>query len=184
DFVRTDNARRLVIDLFRPRRGMYARLSEMHDCGLLGRIFPEFHRIHCRVIRDFYHKYTVDEHTLLTLRNLEALLEPATPSRARFGSLLQELHAPELLSLSLLFHDVGKWTDEDHTIESTRMAEPMLNRLDIPEEGRRTILFLIRHHLEMSRIAFRRDSEDPAIVRQFASFIGTEEMLKMLALLT
>ena len=48
----------------------------MHDCGLLTRIFPEFAKVHCRVIRDFYHRYTVDEHTLLAIRNVESLLEP------------------------------------------------------------------------------------------------------------
>ncbi len=48
----------------------------MLECGLLGAIFPEFEKIHCRVIRDFYHKYTVDEHTLLTIRHLESLWHP------------------------------------------------------------------------------------------------------------
>jgi [protein-PII] uridylyltransferase len=64
DFVATDTQRQMIRHLLKPRRGLYARFSEMHDCGLLGRIFPEFQRIHSRVIRDFYHKYTVDEHTL------------------------------------------------------------------------------------------------------------------------
>jgi UTP:GlnB (protein PII) uridylyltransferase len=57
DFVSTEPERRVILNLFRPRPGLYARLSEMHDCGLLGRIFPEFERIHSRVIRDFYHKW-------------------------------------------------------------------------------------------------------------------------------
>ena len=48
----------------------------MHESGLLGRMFPEFRKIYCRVIRDFYHKYTVDEHTLLTIRNLSDLTGP------------------------------------------------------------------------------------------------------------
>ena len=48
----------------------------------------EFQAITCRVVRDFYHKYTVDEHTLLTIRNLERLATPATPDRERFASLL------------------------------------------------------------------------------------------------
>jgi [protein-PII] uridylyltransferase len=57
----------------------------MHDCGLLGRVFPEFQAISWRVVRDFYHKYTVDEHTLLTIRNLESLWHPSSASRARPG---------------------------------------------------------------------------------------------------
>ncbi len=184
DFAATEPQRRLIRRLFQPRRGLYERFSEMHDCGLLGRVFPEFQRIHCRVIRDFYHKYTVDEHTLLTLRNIEALLDPPNPGRGRFSGLLHELHAPELLLLSLLFHDVGKWKDDDHTIESARMAESMMERLGITDVERRTVRFLIEHHLEMSRVAFRRDSEDPDVVRQFAAFVGTEELLKLLCLLT
>ena len=51
-------------------------------------MFPEFQAISCRVVRDFYHKYTVDEHTLLTIRNLERLTTPSTPSRGAFGGLL------------------------------------------------------------------------------------------------
>jgi [protein-PII] uridylyltransferase len=184
DFVSTQTQREMVLNLLQPRVGLYARLSQMHDCGLLGRVFPEFGRVHSRVIRDFYHKYTVDEHTLLTLRNLELLIDPRPSARGRFSSLLNELHAPELLSLALLFHDVGKWTDDDHAVESTRMAQSMLDRFGIDGEARRTVEFLIQHHLEMSRLAFRRDSEDPEVARQFANFVGTEEMLKLLCLLT
>ncbi len=184
DFVASEPQREVLQDLLVPRRGLYARLSEMHDCGLLARIFPEFETIHCRVIRDFYHKYTVDEHTLLTLRNVESLFDPPTPSRQRFASLLRELHAPELLTLALLFHDVGKWKDDAHAVESVRMAEDMLDRLKLRPAARHTVTFLIGNHLEMSRVAFRRDAEDPDVVRQFASLAGTEERLKMLCLMT
>ena len=60
----------------------------------------------------------------------------------------------------------------------------MSRRLGLDDEASQTIDFLIRHHLKMSRIAFRRDTEEPEVVRQFASMFGTEEQLKMLVLLT
>src|SRR5207237_1813844 len=103
--------RAALMKFLKPRAGLYACLSQMHDCGLLGRMFPEFQAISCRVVRDFYHKYTVDEHTLLTVRNLERLPAPATPSRARFASLLADVDTPELLVLALLFHDLGRARD-------------------------------------------------------------------------
>ncbi len=156
----------------------------MHDCGLLTRIFPEFAKVHCRVVRDFYHKYTVDEHTLLAIRNVESLLDPQTASRKRFDSILQELRAPELLTLALLFHDVGKWRESDHAQESLRLAQTMLDRLELTEEARHTVEFLIRQHLQMSQAAFRRDSEDPQVVARLAELVGTEEQLKMLCLMT
>jgi len=184
DFFPTRESREALLAFLKPRAGLYARLSELHDCGLLGRLFPEFARITCRVVRDFYHKYTVDEHTLLTIRTLERLATGSSPGRERFASLLTDLAAPELLVLSLLFHDVGKWKDEDHATESVRLAREMLARLQLAPASRATVEFLIQHHLRMSVVAFRRDTEDPEIVRQFAELVGTEEQLKMLCLLT
>jgi [protein-PII] uridylyltransferase len=184
DFFPTQEHRDALLEFLRPRPGLYARLSEMHDRGLLGRIFPEFQAISSRVVRDFYHKYTVDEHTLLAIRNLERLAIPSTPSRGRFGTLLAGLAAPELLVLSLIHHDVGKWRDDDHVLESVRMARPMFDRLGLPAESRAMVEFLIENHLHMSFVAFRRDTEDPEIVRHFADLVGIEERLKMLCLLT
>lgn len=184
DFFPGDAERDRLLDFLRPRPGLYHRLSEMHDCGLLGAMFPEFQPIFCRVIRDFYHKYTVDEHTLLTLRNLERLGEPATASRERFSSILKALAAPELLVLALLFHDVGKWKDENHSEESVRMVQDVFRRLHLPRDSAATVEFLIKNHLQLSMVAFRRDTEDPEVVRRFASLLGTEENLKMLCLMT
>ncbi len=178
-FLPTTTQQIRLLHFMRPRPGLSARLGEMRDCGLLGAIFPELNEISCRVTRDFYHKYTVDEHTLLTVRNAERLL-----TNPRFASILNEIRTPELLVLALLYHDVGKAREGDHSIVGAEMAEGMSARLSLDRESRQTIDFLIRHHLKMSRIAFRRDTEEPEVVRQFASMFGTEEHLKLLLLLT
>ena len=184
DFFPESRDRAALLRLLKPRTGLYARLSEMHDCGLLGRVFPEFQAISWRVVRDFYHKYTVDEHTLLTIRNLERLATTEDPSRLRFKSVLAGLASPELLVLALLLHDVGKWRDDDHALESVRMATDVLDRLQLAPDARAMVLFLIGSHLRMSLVAFRRDTEDPEIVKEFAGLLGTEERLKMLTLMT
>lgn len=183
-FLPTAEHQRALLTLLRPRAGLYDRLSEMHEAGLLGQIMPEFKRIDCRVVRDFYHKYTVDEHTLLTIRNLERLSDP-TPARPRFGRLLGEVHQPELLVLALLYHDIGKWKDDDdHAAESERLIVKMCDRLQLDEDERATVRFLVGQHLRMSVVAFRRDTEDPQIVATFAGLVGTEERLKLLCLMT
>ena len=178
--------REQFLHFLKPRAGLYHRLSEMHENGLLGRMFPEFRKIYCRVIRDFYHKYTVDEHTLVTIRNLSDLtdLDACTPSRRRFSGALAELDEPELIVLALLFHDVGKWTNKNHAEESVRMVAGPLRRLRVPPPAARTVEFLIRHHLVMSKTAFQRDTQDPEVPRQFARLVGTEDRLRMLCLLT
>ena len=178
-FYPTPEHQRRTLQFMRPRAGLSARLSDMRDCGLLGAMFPELNEISCRVTRDFYHKYTVDEHTLLTVRNAERLL-----TNPRFGPILREVHLPELLVLALLYHDVGKAREGDHSIVGAEMAAQMSARLGLDADARHAIDFLIRNHLKMSRIAFRRDTEEPEVVRQFASLFSTEEQLKMLVLLT
>src|SRR5262249_4623598 len=137
-----------------------------------------------RVVRDFFHKYTVDEHTLLTIRNLVRLTKTTTPERLRFNSLLQDLQTPELLVLSLLLHDVGKWRDDDHHVESVRMAREWFDRIGLPQDAREAVEFLIANHLAMSLVAFRRDTEDPDIVKKFGELVGVEDRLKMLCLMT
>jgi len=176
--------RAAFLKLLKPRPGLYAALSQMHDCGLLGRLFPEFDAVSWRVVRDFYHKYTVDEHTLLTIRNLERLISTQEQYRERFKTVAASISSPELLVLALLLHDVGKWRDDEHALESVRMAAEALERLQVAADARDTVLFLIRNHLQMSLVAFRRDTEDPEIVKEFARLLGTEDRLKMLCLMT
>ncbi len=183
-FFPTHEERDRLLRVLRPRPGLYDRLSEMHGGGLLGRMFPEFQKIYCLVIRDFYHKYTVDEHTLLTIKNVESLCSPTSQSRRRYATLLTEIVSPELLIVALLFHDVGKWTNLNHSEEGVRMALGALRRIKVPESDIATVEFLIRNHLRMSVAAFRRDTDDPETVKQFARIVGTEERLKLLCVLT
>ena len=51
---------------------------------------------------------------------------------ARFGRLLRELPHPALLYLAALLHDTGKGRSTgDHARESARMAESVLERLEL-----------------------------------------------------
>ena len=173
-------------------------LRNMHRLGLLTRLFPEFRAIDSLVIRDYYHRYTVDEHSFMTLENLHRLLrEKATSTRRemseverawerKFAEILAEVEQPELLYLTLLFHDVGKGFPEidDHIKGSLQALERIQARLELPEDGWQTVQFLIARHLEMSAASQRRDVFDPETVRDFAKVVVTLERLKMLCLLT
>src|SRR4029077_19946813 len=46
-------------------------LRPLQRLGLLTEILPEFSRIDSLVVRDFYHRYTVDEHSLRTIEHLQ-----------------------------------------------------------------------------------------------------------------
>lgn len=172
-------------------------LRAMHRLGVLDALFPEFRAIDSLVVRDFYHRYTVDEHSLMTIQNLNNLVNenqagaapPPSgshgPWEERFSEILSELEQPELLFLALLFHDVGKGTlPGDHVRGSLEAVGQVFERLSLEPEDRETIVFLIASHLEMSAAMQRRDIFDPDTVRELAEKVGTIERLKMLCLLT
>jgi [protein-PII] uridylyltransferase len=156
-------------------------LQEMHAAGVLQAVFPEFVHLDSLVVRDFYHRYTVDEHTLVAIGTLAALKRRKGNG---FAGLIDEAPPLPPLYLALLFHDVGKGTGEDHTLASGRMAREMFERIGLPEEDRLMVAFLIQAHLEMSAAMSSRDIYDPAVARDMAKRIGTVERLKYLTLLT
>ncbi len=160
-------------------------LRAMHSSGLLVRLFPEFAAIDARVIRDFYHQYTVDAHSFRAIENIHRLPLAEQPWERSFTDLFTELEQPELLFLALLFHDVGKgMLCEDHITGSLQAVERVFPRLDLREEDRDTVRFLIRDHLMMSANLLRRDIFDPLTIRAFAENVGTPERLKLLCLFT
>lgn len=159
-------------------------LRSMHAFGVLDMLVPEFHGIDALVIRDAYHRYTVDEHTFLTIDHLHRLASSDAPWGKEFANLYAELDRPDLLLLSLLLHDTGKGrNDAAHTPRSVAMASSVLNRFECSQEERDLVTQLISIHLEMSA-ALRRDIFDAETVRAFAAIVGSPEMLRMLTLLT
>jgi [protein-PII] uridylyltransferase len=159
-------------------------LRTMHALGVLEMLIPEFHGIDALVIRDSYHRYTVDEHTFLTIDNVHSLRQPRHEYEQRLAQLIPEVDRLDLFLLALLLHDTGKARRAgEHAGQSVELADAFLARLDFDHEERESILKLIRLHLEMS-LALRRDIFDPENVRGFAEKIGNPQLLKMLTLMT
>jgi [protein-PII] uridylyltransferase len=163
-------------------------LRSMHALGVLELLIPEFHGIDALVIRDAYHRYTVDEHTFVLIDTLHGLESAQSGGMAewatRFAVVLRELPHPGLLYLAALLHDTGKGRSTgDHTRESARMAESVLERLDLDAYESGLVVSLITNHLEMSA-ALRRDIFDAETVRAFAGKMQTPEALRMLTLFT
>src|ERR1700723_3182974 len=159
-------------------------LRAMHDLGGLIIVLPQFEGIDSLVVRDYSHRFTVDEHTFVAIENLHALRQSQAKWDQRYAELLEELEQPDLLYFALLLHDVGKGAKtSDHVRASLDLAEAAFDRLDLDALDREMVLFLIDRHLEMSA-AMRRDIFDPETVRAFAEKVETPERLKMLCLLT
>jgi [protein-PII] uridylyltransferase len=159
-------------------------LRAMHSLRLLTLLLPELKPIDSLVVRDFYHRFTVDEHSILAIESLHRLNQSQSEWDKRYAELLGELEDPELLYLALLLHDTGKGVPGSNHVEaSLEIAGRCLDRLDVEPGERAVVLFLIANHLEMSA-QLRRDIFNPETVAAFADKIGTPERLKMLCLLT
>jgi [protein-PII] uridylyltransferase len=159
-------------------------LRAMHSLRLLMLLLPELKLIDSLVVRDFYHRFTVDEHSFLAIESLHRLKQSQSEWDKRYAELLGELENPELLYLALLLHDTGKGVPGgDHVEASLEIAGRAMDRLDVDPKERAEVLFLIGSHLEISA-ALRRDIFNPETVAAFADKVGTPERLKMLCLLT
>jgi len=160
-------------------------LRAMHSCGLLVRLFPEFTAIDSLVIRDFYHHYTVDAHSFMAIENIHRLRQSEHSWELPFAEIFSELEQPELLFLSLLFHDVGKGMPcDEHVSGSLQAIDKVFARMFLDAEEADTVRFLIREHLAMSANLLRRDIFDPKTIRDFAEAVATPERLKLLCLFT
>lgn len=159
-------------------------LRSMHELGVLGAYIPEFAKLTCLVQFDFYHKYTVDEHTFLAIENLEHLDGLSGFYGEEFRSIASDTKRLEILRLALLLHDIGKGEGHGHVAKGMALVDTILARMGIPEPDAEDIRFLAAHHLVMSHIAQRLDLDDEAIVIDFAKQVQSSDRLKLLYVLT
>jgi [protein-PII] uridylyltransferase len=145
--------------------------------GALTAWIPEWRRIECLVVRDFYHRYTVDEHTLVAIDSLEYIEE------SRFRDLFLEIDRPDLLRFALLMHDIGKGSG-NHVPVSTALASQIGARIGLTSQDLDTVLFLVGQHLTLSTVMTSRDLTDHVTAHQIAATAGTVERLKLLAMIT
>lgn len=160
---------------------VYEPLSSMHDHGVLGAFIPEWGKLTCLVQHEYYHRYTADIHTLHTIRELDNIFTDPDPIFQRYREALHEFRLPNLLYLVLFLHDIGKSNAvRDHAENGAEAAEPILDRLQIDEENRRIIRFIIKNHLEMARFWQRHDLDDPETARVFAEQMESPDKLRLL----
>ncbi len=155
-------------------------LADMHECGILGKLIPEFERLRHMVRIDYYHHYTVDEHSLRAMMMAEDLLRHGPSNRPLEARIASEIMRWNLLNLALLLHDVGKGYGSGHALRGGQLAQRIGDRLGMPREDIETVRFLVLSHLKLTHASQRRDFSDPAVADALAREIRSLERLKML----
>jgi len=183
-FRRSVTVRDLFLSICRSWGRVATTFREMHELGFLGRYLPEWGALTCLVQYDVYHKFTVDQHSLLAVENLEALAPGQSAESESIAEVMNEVERPDLLMLGMLLHDVGKGKGHGHVAKGIPLIEALTARLGLPAEDADRIIFLVGHHLTMSHTAQRRDIDDPKTIEALAGACVTPERLRMLYLLT
>ena len=185
DFRRSEEANAPFFSILKWKEAVYETLLEMHRAGVLGAFIPEFGRLLCMVLHDAYHIYTVDQHSLRLIKEIERLKAGEyVESSPLLTQLAREAEEIELLYLGLMFHDIGKGFGGGHSEIGARMVRTIAWRMRLNADQSNLVEFLVRHHLLMTHTAFRRDLEDGKTIFDFAKVMGSVGNLKMLYLLT
>ena len=185
NFQNNVNANDAFLDLLLNYENPERVLRRMNEVGFLGTFIPEFGRIVALMQFNMYHSFTVDEHTIQCLSILSNLEKNAQ----EFGIACQKIIKDgsinrKILYLALLFHDIGKGLENDHSIEGERIVRVICKRFSLSIKEKEKIAWLVRNHLVMSDFAQKRDLSDHKTITDFSKQVIDKETLDLLYLLT
>ena len=160
------DARESLISLIGAGTAMVQIFEALDQEEIIFHWIPEWRAVRSLPQRNVLHRHTVDRH----------MVETAVQAAA----LTRQVHRPDLLLFSALFHDIGKGTEEDHSERGEKLIAPLAKRIGFPDEDIETIQLLVKHHLLLSATATRRDLDDPATISSVAELIPDLQTLELL----
>lgn len=175
----------LFKSIMRNYKNLGKTLFAMHEVHFFDTYIPEFRKIRNRVQHDIYHVYTIDTHSIFAIEELSKLYE--NHYQGEFDSLYEAMSAvkqKDLLSLGILFHDIGKGEGGNHSVVGAQIANKITKRLGYSVAEQNIIEFLVLAHLIMPHLSQRRDLEDIQLIKEFAKSVDTFDKLNMLYVLT
>jgi [protein-PII] uridylyltransferase len=134
--------------------------------GIITQWFPEWEAVSSLPQRNVLHRHTVDRHMVETVLHASALT--------------RMVHRPDLLLFAALFHDIGKGSQEDHSIRGAQLIGPIAARIGFDADEQETLRILVEQHLLLSATATRRDLDDPATIASVLALIPDLETLELL----
>lgn len=177
--------RKRFITILKQSHGVTHVLRRMNRYGVLGAYLPEFKNIVGRMQYDLFHHYTVDEHTLFVVRNMRRFtVDQYHHEFPLCSDLIKQLPNQVILYIAGLYHDIAKGRGGDHSKLGAIDARLFCINHFFSQFDAALVEWLVRHHLIMSVTAQRKDINDPAIINDFASFVGDKLHLDYLYLLT
>ena len=178
-------AKKLFVEIFSNPNKLTRTVRLMNRYGVMAAYLPAFDKIVGRMQYDLFHLYTVDEHTILVIRNLRRMALPQFADEFPHGSgVFEQIERPHVLYLTALFHDIAKGRGGDHSVLGAEDVKVFANTHQLPARDAELMEWTVRYHLLMSITAQRKDIDDPEEQLEFARQVGSIEKLNHLYLLT
>ena len=156
-------------------------LRAMNELNVLGLLLTEFKDIVGFFTTDVGNRYTLDEHSLMAIKNLEAL----SKEKSELGRLFNLTERKDLLYLALLLHEIGKPISvEGHEIIGSEFAFPICGRLGYNYGDTEIVSFLIRNYPKMKGVAFGENINDEQVIKNFSGIFPSLKHLNLLYLLS
>ena len=148
-------------------------LRSMNESGVLGRFIPDFGKIVAQMQHDMYHVYTVDEHSIFAVEQL-SLLEQGKFKDSLFlaTKLIKEIVSRKVLYTAVFIHDIAKGRGGDHSLLGSQVAIKLGERFSFDAAEIDTLSWLVKHHLLLSHVSFKRDINDPKTILDLVEIIN------------
>ena len=160
-------------------------LRMMNFLNILPAYIPAFNKVVGQMQHDLYHVYTVDEHTLMVIRNIRRFtMAEFADENILAHQLMENFEDRWLLYIAALFHDLAKGQGGDHSELGAIEVAEFAKLHNLEKEQIEFLSFLVAEHLLMSNTAQKRDLSDEEVIRAFAEKVGTQSRLAALYLLT
>ena len=184
-FRQSPKIRRMFMQILSAPPDKPSQLEAMNRYGVLGAYIPQFGLITGRMQYDLFHSYTVDAHILRVVANLRRFgLGREHGEDPRLPQIMARIENPAVLYIAGLFHDIAKGRGGDHSELGASEAQQFCEEHGLNPRESALASWLVRHHLELSMTAQKKDVYDPAVIREFARLVGDQVHLDHLYLLT
>ncbi|TGM55853.1 HD domain-containing protein [Leptospira biflexa] len=183
DFKNQKSVLDCFLGMLRHKKRIGHTLTLMHECNVLGKLIPEFGACTNFPLFSYHHQYTVDEHTLLILRELDVLIADLWED-SQVQEVFNVCEKIEILALAILIHDAGKVKEGDHCQYGAELALIIAERFRLSEEDTELLRFLVAEHIVMSELSSKRDIYDPNLISSFAKQFSNENTLRLLYIMT
>lgn len=185
DFRDNADNKKMFLRIMDAKAGVTHELRRMNRYGVLGLYIPAFGRIVGRMQYDLFHAYTVDAHTLFVVSNLRRFaLSRFNTEYPYCSQIMQNTPRPLIAYLAGLFHDIAKGRGGDHSELGATDAHAFCIDHGMSPYDARLVAWLVRHHLDLSITAQKKDVNDPLVINEFAALVGDQLHLDYLYLLT